>query len=305
MSVPKYYEFMKPVLHCLSDGKVHSVKEIYQCVAEITKLTIEDKNERINSGQLTYMNRIGWARTYLLKAQLIERVSRAMYAITTIGLNEYHDSPDCITKDYLMKYDSFKSFQTFVSTDLESEIEQSTYNGVKDTDPQQILEDAYVQIQRTLKDELLTTIMSQSPDFFESLSVKLLDKMGYGGYDSKVTQHSRDEGIDGVVKEDKLGFDTIYVQAKRWDRGNKVGRKILQEFVGALDNGSKGIFITTSEFTKDAKEYATDTHAKKGVKLILIDGYKLVDLMVEYELGVSESTSYKVMKVDYDFFNEE
>lgn len=254
--------------------------------------------------QLVYKNRIGWALTYLKKAGLIESTSRAAFRLTAVGKTVLDENPLEVDQEYLKKFDGFNSFINSV---------QSNSNGavvVSDTDtdesPQDMLDRAYKTITKTLADDVLAEVMSQSPDFFEKLVVDLLVAMGYGGSkkeNSQVLGKCGDEGIDGVIKEDKLGFDKIYIQAKRWDTNRTVGRPELQKFVGALtgQGASKGAFITTASFTNEAVDYVRKQHA---CKIALIDGQTVASLMIEYSLGVSVESTYLVKRIDSDYFTE-
>ena len=203
--------------------------------------------------------------------------------------------------NFLLQYEGFREFQAKRENNISEQPE------ILDTTPQDELEDAFQKINDALISDLLSEIMRQTPDFFESLVVQLLIKMGYGGSISdagKVMGKTGDEGIDGIIYEDKLGFSLIYIQAKRWDLGGSVGRPEIQKFVGALAGAgaSKGLFITTSKFSKDAYTYAEKQHS---TKVVLVDGNKLANLMIEYNLGVSTQITYELKKIDTDFFISE
>ncbi|WP_409228478.1 restriction endonuclease [Gudongella sp. SC589] len=306
MSIPKYFEFMKPLLSMMSDKKEHSRKEIYSSMAERFKLTDEEMKEWLPSGnQLIYKNRIGWAITYLKKAGLLESSKRSTYKITSQGIDVLKDGPEIIDSKYLQK---FKGFQEFQGSGNKSNNEDDiTSIASNEESPQDQLEDAYQTILSALMDDVLNEVMNQSPDFFEKLVVDLLVSMGYGGRKIKngqVLGKSGDGGIDGVIKEDKLGFEKIYIQAKRWDVSSTVGRPEIQRFVGALSgNGAqKGAFITTAKFSKEAKEYAGMQYA---YKIALIDGENLAKLMIENNIGVSVVDTYVIKQIDTDYFNQD
>ncbi len=266
-------------------------------------ITEEERRQLLPSGtQYIVYNRIGWARTYLSKAGLLEQTRRGFFKITQRGLDFLKNNPSDLNVKILMQYDEFKNFKSTRKGKDEKGDEQdekeSTYT------PQEALEYGLSKINETLADDLLNKIKQCHPSFFEKLVIDLLVKMGYGGSKQEAGQvigKSGDEGIDGIIKEDKLGLDVIYVQAKRWD--NIIGRPEIQKFVGALagQKANKGIFITTSSFTKEAEEYA------KGLstKLILIDDKRLTDLMIEYNVGVSVVDIIEIKKIDSDYFNIE
>lgn len=306
MAIPKYHEFMKPVLELLEDNHIHKLVDIYNVLALKFELTEEELEEMLpSSKQLVYKNRIGWALTYLKKAKVIESPARSSYRITELGHNILDDNPEVVNPNYLKR---FEGFQTFINSTSDNTLLDNDISGIgSDESPQDLLDRAYKTISNTLADDLLTEVMNQSPDFFEKLVVDLLVSMGYGGSkieNSQVLGRSGDEGIDGVIKEDKLGFDKIYIQAKRWETEKAVGRPELQKFVGALtgQGASKGAFITTACFTKEAKEYVGKQHA---CKVVLIDGKSLAALMVEHDLGVSLENTYLIKKIDTDYFSGE
>lgn len=305
MAIPKYHEFMKPILFLLADETPHKRSAMYEKFALQFHLTEEEKEEWLPSGkQQVYKNRIGWALTYLKKANLIESPTRATFTITDLGKSVLKENPEVVDQEYLMKFDSFKGFKRNIdnSDDDDKQI-VLTSSGES---PQDMLDRAFKAITSTLTDDVLNEVMNQSPDFFEKLVVDLLVTMGYGGSkieNSQVLGKTGDEGIDGVIKEDKLGFDKIYIQAKRWDIERTVGRPEIQKFVGALtgQGATKGAFITTASFSKDAKEYVSKQHA---CKIVLIDGQTLAALMIDHNLGVNVESSYLIKKIDFDYFND-
>lgn len=307
MSIPKYYEFFSPVMECLKDGKQHTSKETLDYCADYYKLTPEELNEKLQSGQTILSNRVGWARTYLSKAGLVEKQGRGLYIITEDGKNAIKNGCDKITYDYLTRYPAFNDFakRTFNKKDS-SKIQQSDIKDEKS--PAEMLDYAASQLNADLSDELLNEIMKISPYDFERLVVKLLIAMGYGTLEENkdaVTPRSGDEGIDGIVSADKFGFDSIYIQAKQWKKDNLVSRPEIQKFIGALattQGATKGIFITTSDFTKGAVEIISKQTQNK---IVLVNGKQLAKLMIEYDLGVSTVATYKVKRIDSDFFNED
>ena len=297
MAVPKYYEMYHSFLQSLSDGEEHPYSDVKKKVIEDFKLTDIELAELLPSGkQPVFSNRIGWCRTYLKKAGLIESPTKAHFMITKSG-REVLKSGEKITNEVLRE---FPSFVKFIDGDTEkvkdTAEEKDSLNN--DETPQETLEREYGELNNVLKDELLTRIHKKSPDFFEKMVVELMEKMGYGR--GQITQKSRDEGIDGMVYQDKLGFDVIYIQAKRYDLEKTVGRPELQKFGGAIpEKNAKGLFVTTGRFSPDAQKYANDRH------IILIDGQHLAELMIEHDFGVSTEYTYRIKRIDMDVFEEE
>ena len=289
-------------LDCLADGHPHDLKEIKSAVANQFRLSPAEREVLLASGKQTvFDNRIGWCRTYLKKAGLLESIARGKYVLTADGKRVLSENPAKIDNLYLQRFDSFRAFFSRSSGN------EHPVAAVSSQTPQDTLEAAFHQINSVLEDNLLTAIMGQSPAFFEHLVVKLLTQMGYGGSAEDagmVIGQTGDEGIDGLIREDKLGFSLIYIQAKRWDRSTSIGRPEIQKFVGALagQGASKGLFITTAKFTKEAREYANKQHT---AKIVLVDGQKLAKLMIEYNLGVSTEITYQVKRIDTDFFSDD
>ena len=294
MAVPKYFEMYKSFLRGLADGAEHPYIDIKNQVIKDFNLSDADITELLSNGkQSIFSNRIGWCRTYLKKAGLIESPSRARFVITASG-KQIFDTVDVITNDTLRRFPSFVEFVDGETSNNQVDITADS----NDETPQEILERVHNELNKVLKDELLTRIHQNTPEFFEKLIVELMEKMGYGR--GEVTQRSRDEGIDGIVYQDKLGFDVIYVQAKRYDMDKTVGRPELQKFGGAIpEKNAKGLFVTTAKFSADAKQYADERH------IILIDGQKLAQLMIEHDFGVSTEYVYKVKKIDTDLFEDD
>ena len=286
----------------LSDGKEWSNRDIYEHIASKYQLTDDERKETLASGpQPVFINRIGWATTYLKKAGLIDSPRRAHFVIADAGKKVLASAVTRVDIKYLRQFPSFIEFQQASKTEREI-ANNDVVEAIVET-PEEILERGYQQLRANLAAELLSKVIELSPAFFERLVVELLVKMGYGGSmkdAGKAVGRSGDEGIDGTIKEDKLGLDIIYIQAKRWGTGNVVGRPELQKFVGALagQGAKKGIFITTSSFTKDAREYAP----KNETKIVLIDGQELAQLMIDYNLGCTTQQSYELKKIDLDFF---
>ncbi len=294
MAVPKYFEMYQSFLRGLEDGEEHPYIDVKKQIIHDFNLSDRDIAELLPSERQTvFSNRVGWCRTYLKKAGLIESPSRAHFVITADGKRILNTVP-VITNDTLK---TFPSFMEFINGTADGRQETVTTDNSDET-PQETLERVHSELNKVLKDELLTRIHQNTPDFFERLVVELMEKMGYGR--GEVTQRSRDEGIDGIVYQDKLGFDVIYVQAKRYEVDKTVGRPELQKFGGAIpEKNAKGLFVTTARFSSDAKQYAEERH------IILIDGQKLAQLMIEHDFGVSTEYVYKVKKIDSDLFEDE
>ena len=303
MPVPKYYQFFPSILDCLADGKEHNLKEVAEYCANKFNLSDEDKREALPSGQPTYLNRVGWARTYLKKAGLIDRTSRSVYVITDLGEEAVKNGSSNVDLEYLRRFDSFNEFSNPKNTQSDN---CADINKKEESPPEQ-LELSIREINSSLCDSLMSELLKMSPYDFENLIVRLLIKMGYGTLkqnEMAVTPKSGDEGIDGIVSADKFGFDSIYIQAKKWRSDSTVGRPEIQKFLGALagQGATKGIFITTAHFSKEAIAFA---EKQLHQKIVLVDGNQLTELMIEYNLGVSVVETYVVKRVDYDFFNDE
>ncbi|MDM7320267.1 MAG: restriction endonuclease [Fervidobacterium sp.] len=294
--LPKTYECYKPILELLADGKEHTREEIIEHLARYFNVTEQERRMRLQSGNdFIFINRIGWAIFHLRKASAMENSEdkKGIYRITQLGLDILEKNPEVIDYKYLNLF-AGKS-------------EESNNNHSTEQPPEEIIAVQLEILKEKLKDELRQRILEKSPHFFEKLVLELIVKMGYGGSfeeASKVLGKSGDEGIDGVIKEDVLGLDNIYLQAKRYNPGQSIGRKEIQSFVGALHGkgARKGIFITTASFTKEALQYAENI---KDIKVVLIDGDKLLDYMIKYNLGVRVDSVIEIKKIDSDYFEEE
>lgn len=302
MSVPKFFEFFEAFLKVVDDGNLHAAKDVRNQIAREMALTESDLSEMLPSGkQRTFDNRVAWARTYLDKAGLIETPQRGKYRITDAGRAAL-ESGAKIDLNYLEKSEEFRAFRDMTTQGSFTEKVEE-----KDESPLEALESAYKQVTATLASQLMDEVMKLTPFEFERLVVKLLLKMGYGsGIDEAglVTQASNDGGIDGIIKEDQLGFSQIYIQAKQWAEDQTVGKPEIQKFVGALQGqqAQKGLFITTAKFSSGALQYANNL---LGVKVVLVDGTTLMKLMIKHGVGVSIEQIYEVKKIDSDFFAEE
>lgn len=305
MPIPDYQSVMLPLLKLLSDLKEHSFRDMVEALSKTFGLTDEERKELLPSGQQAiFDNRVGWAKTYLKKAGLIDAPKRGVNSIAQRGLEVLARKPDHINLKFL---DQFPEFIEFRTTKKETaDVKEKPEEPNEQQTPEETLEYSYQKIKKSLAQDLLSKVINLPPAFFEKLVVELLVKMGYGGSikdAGKAIGKTNDEGIDGTIKEDKLGLDIIYVQAKRWQPGNVVGRPEIQKFVGALagQGAKKGIFLTTSSFTKEALEYAP----KNEIKIVLIDGEQLAQFMIDHDLGVSPVTKYEVKRIDNDYFGEE
>jgi restriction system protein len=298
MAIPDYQSVIVPLLRYARDKEEHSIREATDSLADEFHLTEQERKELLPSGrQAIFRNRVGWARTYLKMARLIESTRRGHFHITQRGLQVLAKRPERIDVAFL---EQFSEFIEFKKTRREREPEPEPPLET----PEESLESAFQRLRESLASELLETVKRCSPTFFERLVVDLLVRMGYGGSRKEAGQaigRTGDEGIDGIIKEDRLGLDIIYVQAKRWE--GTVGRAEIQKFAGALQGqrARKGIFITTASFSKDALDYASRIESK----IILIGGQQLAELMIDHGVGVSPVASYEVKKIDADYFTEE
>lgn len=304
MAVPDFQSLMLPLLKFSADGEEHTMQEAREGLAEIMRLSQEDLEEKLPSGrQSTFANRVAWAKVYLTQAGVLESPKRGKFYISDRGRKILSEYPDRISIKYLER---FEEFQEFRQASNKNRTQQITHAGddTSSTTPEETLEQAYQQLRDEVANELLHLIKGNTPEFFEKLVVLLIVSMGYGGSvkeAGKATRKTADEGIDGVIKEDRLGLETIYLQAKRWEAA--VGRPEIQKFVGALhgQRAKKGVFITTSRFSKEALDYV----GQIDPKVVLIDGADLVQLMIDHGVGVSSAAVYEVKKVDTDFFIED
>ncbi|AOY57207.1 restriction endonuclease [Desulfococcus multivorans] len=305
MAVPDFQSLMLPILKFAADGNEHSLQATREALANRLGLSQEDLDERLPSGrQTTFANRVAWAKAYLTQAGVLESPKRGMFHISDRGRKVLAESPDRIDIKYLERFPEFQEFRQASNKNRTDKVTQTNDKETSPTTPEETLEQAYQQLRDEVANELLHLINGNSPEFFERLVVHLLVAMGYGGSvkeAGKATRKTADEGIDGVIKEDRLGLDAIYLQAKRWEA--VVGRPEIQKFVGALhgQRAKKGVFITTSRFSREALDYV----GQIDPKVVLIDGADLVQLMIDHGVGVSSAAVYEVRKVDTDFFIEE
>lgn len=300
MPLPDYQTVMLPLLKLASDGKEHHIRDVTNTLANEFKLTEAERKEPLPSGQAVFDNRVGWARTYLKKAGLLDHPKRSHLTITNRGQEVIGEKPTKIDVAFLSQFPEFLEFKAPKKSDGKSDTQPDSSET-----PEELLASGYLKLRKQLESDLLARVKSCPPDFFERLVVRLLTTMGYGGSlvdAGKAIGKSGDGGIDGVIKEDKLGLDLLFIQAKRWDN-NTVGRPEIQKFVGALygRKAKKGIFITTSTFSKEARDYAEGLESR----VILIDGEQLSELMFDYGIGVSTANSYIVKRIDSDFFEDD
>ncbi len=300
MAIPDYQTIMLPLLKHVGDQKEHSVREAIVHLADYFDLNEIERRELLPSGQQAiFNNRVGWARTYLKKAGLLDSQRRGYMTITERGLETLRSSPERIDVKFLDQFDEFKEFRAPKKGESDE-----TLASVAPNTPEEALDNAYQSIKDDLANDLLDQIKRSSPGLFEKLVIELLLKMGYGGSRKDAGQavgKSGDEGIDGIIKEDRLGLDTIYIQAKRWE--NTISRPEIQKFAGALQGqrARKGIFITTSNYSREARDYIS----KIDTKIVLIDGEELAQFMIDHNIGVTPVANYELKKVDSDYFVEE
>lgn len=304
MAIPDYQTIMLPLLRFIADGREHHLGEVVDHLAEKFNLSDEERKQLLGSGRQTVIqNRAGWARTYLKKAGLIEATRRGYFRITERGQSVLGRNPARIDAKYLEQFPEFVSFKELRHEVIDDKPESLTSAAAGIT-PEEALDAAYQRLRVDLEADLLEQVKAASSSFFERLVVELLVKMGYGGTLQDAGQavgRSGDGGIDGIIKEDRLGLDVIYIQAKKWE--GAVGRPEIQKFAGALQGhrARKGVFLTTSTFSSEAIEFA----ARIDSKIVLIDGVSLARHMIDHGVGVSTSRCYEVKRVDSDYFSED
>ena len=301
MAVPKYDEMYNDFLEILKDEKIHEIREIRDTVAKKLKLTDEELGKVLNSGKNLFYNRIGWTGTYLKKAGLIYSPKRGSFVITKEGKKAY-ESNKKITNEYLLQYDEFTDFISPENIAALENNEKELDEVQIDLTPQERIEKSIQEINNELEENLLEEIKKEPFTFLEKLAVQLMVKMGYGNKENAtITKATRDGGVDGIIFEDELGISKILIQAKLYARGEKVSRPDMQKFKGAMDDNQveKGVFFTTSDFT----EGAIKRERKKNV--IIINGKKLVELMIKYNVGCYTDNTYEIKKIDLDFFENE
>jgi len=294
---------MRPLLEAVSDGMEHPIREIVESLAHRLGLSESDRRQLLPSGkQEIFVNRVAWAKTHLKMAGLLEFPRRGLFKITPLGLELLSKSPDRIDLKVLRQQPGYLEARGGIKTESRDN-NLSQDSGENPDTPEEQIESASLAMRRSLGGEIISKLKISTPAFFENLVVELLVAMGYGGSRKDAGQaigRSGDEGIDGIIKEDRLGLDTIYIQAKRW--AQTVGRPEIQKFAGALQGfrAKKGIFITTSEFSREAVDYASRIENR----IVLIDGEMLWNLMIDFGIGVSTAAIYEIKKIDNDYFDE-
>jgi restriction system protein len=302
MAIPPFQAITLPLLQLAADGKTRSLVEVCPELVRHFALTDEEVNELLPSGrQKRFTNRVAWAKVYLERGGLLESPERGQFRITQRGLEVLKNPPSSISIKYLQRFPEFLEFQS--RPKKSDSVDESENDETQTETPEEALDDAYQSIRKGLASELLSQVKSSSPKFFEQLVVDLLLKMGYGragGEMTKAIGRSGDEGIDGIIAEDRLGLEMVYLQAKRWE--GTIGRPDIQRFVGVLHgrHARKGVFITTSTFSAEAINYVQTIDPK----VALIDGVQLADFMIDFNVGVSTDRSYEVKKIDSDYFEE-
>lgn len=303
MPIPDYQSCMLPLLRFAGDREEHQLKDAIAALAIKFSLTDEERDEFLPSGQQpVFTNRVGWARTYLKKAGLLSSPRRGYFKITDRGTQVLGEKPNEINQKYLERFPEFVEFKS-IRREKPDENGSDTPELALGQTPHEALESAYERLRTELASEILSSIRGCDPSLFEKIVVELLVKMGYGGSRKdagRAIGRSGDEGIDGIIKEDHLGLDNIYIQAKRWEA--TIGRPEIQKFAGALQGqrARKGIFITTSDFTRDALDFVSRIDSK----IILIDGATLAKLMIDFGVGVNPVATYQVQKIDSDYFTD-
>lgn len=302
MAIPDFQSVMLPILQCLESGLVFNAKHVRAHISDVFALSDEDRQELLPSGKQTVINnRIGWAITYMKKAGLISSAGKAQYQITEEGKKVLSSNLERVDVKYLKRYENFKTFHEAKPSSKDTDSDQDKLILDAET-PDEMLQQAYSALNKNLAEELIESIKSLTPAAFEQLVVELMVAMGYGGARkgaAEQTSLTNDNGIDGVINEDKLGLDTIYLQAKKWE--DTIHRPEIDKFIGALtrQGARKGVFITTSEFSSGAREAAKGLN----ISVVLINGQELASLMIEHNLGVSIQETYHVKTMDSDYFD--
>lgn len=301
--IPTYQEFMRPLLEITSNGNEIKIRDAINSLADQFHLTQDERLEKLPSGRVTVLdNRIGWAKTYLTKSGLLESTRRAHFVITERGKQALSDPHAVIDNAYLKQFEEFNAFKEQKNDAQPIQVETNV-ELEDDITPDETLRAAYKQINNALADEILTRTRQVTPAFFEQLLVDLLLAMGYGDNIEQMGHtlgQTGDNGVDGVINQDPLGVDQIYIQAKRYAQGNNVGSGDIRDFFGALNlkKAQKGIFITTSDFTASASQTAKDL----GMRIVLINGKELAKLMLKYNIGSRDEQVLHLKKIDEEFF---
>lgn len=304
--IPDFQSLMYPLLTCLGDGAPHPLQEVMNWLAEKHHLTEEDLKIKVPSGQMSlFKNRVGWATSYLKNSGLIFYPRRGVYQLTDVGKEVLTRKIDYINIAYLKQFDGYKNWQSTFGQEEDEEKSPAKLEAGSERTPEEVLGDTFRELNNNLGYELLDILKNKEAKYFEHFVLELLTGIGYGGVEEKnfeVVGQSGDNGIDGIIYQDKLGIERIYVQAKRW-KDNKVQAKDIRDFIGSLSlkGTNKGIFITTSLFTEDAKATALINPQNR---IILIDGQQLAELAIEHNIGVQVKKTYAVKDIDNDFFED-
>ena len=310
MAMPGFQSFLRPVLDQNADGAEGRARDLSDVVAARLQLSASDREETIPSGEPRFLNRLYWAHSYLKQAGLLESHRRGIYRMSALGHQVKNQLPEQINIRWLEQFPAFQDFRarSHSASPEESATDTRPQTSSEELTPDEQIRQGYEQHRAAIAGELLGRIQSASPQFFEKLVIDLLVKMGYGGSRvdaAQVVGKSGDGGIDGVIKEDALGLGSIYVQAKRWGRDSTVGRPDIQQFVGAVhgvQSAGKGVFITTTKFSEDARRYAAGI---KNPVIILIDGPRLAELLIQYKVGIKVVDVVKLVRIDEDYLTEE
>jgi len=308
MPIPDFQSVMLPLLQLLSDGKEWRMRDVTETLANRFQLTQQEREEMLPSGQQTlFSNRVGWAKTHLKGAGLISNPSRGKVSLSEEGRAVLAAQPQAINCRFLRQFPSYLELVGRARSDEAAEaaeVESSLADTESIQTPLELMDESFHALRRATADELLVKLRECSPGFFEKIVVKLLQAMGYGGVtgEALVTGRSGDAGIDGIIKEDKLGLDVVCIQAKRWE--GTVGRPVIQGFVGSMDfvRARKGVILTTSQFSREAVDFVDRI---EGKKVVLIDGPQLADLMIDHNVGVLPTKNYELKEVSNDFFDED
>ncbi len=311
MAVPGFQVFLRPVLDQYANGAERRARDLGDVIASRLQLLPSDVEETIPSGEPRFRNRLWWAHSYLKQAGLLESPRRGIYRMSPLGHQVKDRMPEQINIKWLEQFPAFQDFRArshSAETEAGATVEPQQPPSAEELTPDEQIRQGYEQHRAAIAGELLGRIQSASPQFFEKLVIELLVKMGYGGSRGDAAQvvgKSGDGGIDGVIKEDPLGLGSIYVQAKRWGNGSTVGRPDIQQFVGAVhgvQSAGKGVFITTTKFSEEARGYAA---GMKTPVIILIDGARLAELLIQYEVGIKVIDVVKLVRIDEDYLTEE
>jgi len=308
MGIPDFQTIMLPFVKTLDDGQTWTMKDLTERLAIHFNLSDSERHELLPSGQQTiFSNRVAWAKSHLKNAGLITNPNRGKVTIADVGRQTLQQNPTTINCKVLKQFSSYLKFIGVVPSDesvmVTSSTDETAMEGIKT--PLELIESSFQTLRKETEEELLSKLRTCSPAFFERVVVQLLRAMGYGGVtgEGSVTGQSGDGGIDGIIKEDKLGLDVVCIQAKRYS-DSTVGRPIVQQFVGSMDfvQANKGVILTTSQFSAEAYDFIRRI---VGKKVVLIDGQKVAGLMLDHDVGVSRSKIYELKEVSNDFFDED